>query len=251
METAAERRKRKLQLLCDAVPGGVRAVADAAGLNYQTLTQILNGTLLPPKKDGTQNPRSLGDQAAEKIEDEWGLGRGWFDSHRNLPKALGGEENGSNAELLDLALQSKEDDGGETLFIDYWDAQGSCGGGSNNTETKLKGRLTKESSWFQRYKIKPSDALAIRANGDSMSDFIVDGDIVIFDTTKTTPRSGTIFLIEHPDGLKIKQLRRDIDGAWILESRNLNKGRFPDERIPPESTDMLVIKGEFIYRQGG
>ena len=84
-----------------------------------------------------------------------------------------------------------------------------------------------------------------------MADFIVDGDIVIFDRSKIEPKSGKIFLIDHPDGLRIKQLRRQIDGSWLLESRNPDKRQFPDEVIQPSHADLLKIAGEFVYRQGG
>jgi hypothetical protein len=78
MESKDERRKRKLvQLVGDK--GGVKPVALAAGLAWETLDQVLKGTPLPAKKDGTCSPRSLGDPAAEAIEDAYDLGRGWFD----------------------------------------------------------------------------------------------------------------------------------------------------------------------------
>jgi phage repressor protein C with HTH and peptisase S24 domain len=109
----------------------------------------------------------------------------------------------------------------------------------------------KEATFFKRYDVRPENAIAVYADGDSMSNFIVDGDIVIFDTSKTEPRTGKIFLIEHPDGLRIKQLRRDIDGSWVLASLNPDKQRFPDERIAPDHGARLKIHGQFVYRQGG
>jgi transcriptional regulator with XRE-family HTH domain len=138
---------------------------------------------------------------------------------------------------------------GATAIV-FVDARGSCGGGST-AEPDARAPLMKEPGWFLKYNIKPQHALAVWADGDSMADFIVDGDIVIFDTSKRTPRSGRIFLIDHPDGLRIKRLRRDIDGSWMLESSNPDKRRFPDERIAPEQADLLTIRGEFVYRQGG
>lgn len=135
--------------------------------------------------------------------------------------------------------------------IPYWDAKGSCGGGAMNWEEIPKGTLVKEASFFKRYDLKPGNAIAIYADGNSMADFIVDGDIVIFDRSKIDPKSGKIFLIDHPDGLRIKQLRRQIDGSWLLESRNPDKRQFPDEVIMPSHADLLKIAGEFVYRQGG
>ena len=120
-----------------------------------------------------------------------------------------------------------------------------------NWEEIPKGTLVKEASFFKRYDLKPGNAIAIYADGNSMADFIVDGDIVIFDRSKIEPRSGKIFLIDHPDGLRIKQLRRQIDGSWVLESRNPDKRQFPDEVIAPSHTEYLKIAAEFVYRQGG
>ena len=78
METANDRRLRKLKALIEE-KGGVEAVATAASISAQSLDQILKGTLLPKKADGTRSKRSLGDAAAWEIEDAYGLGRGWFD----------------------------------------------------------------------------------------------------------------------------------------------------------------------------
>lgn len=135
--------------------------------------------------------------------------------------------------------------------IPFTDARGSCGGGAINWDAEQRMPLIKESSWFKRYKVRPEDAMAVWADGDSMAEFIVDGDIVIFDTSKTRPRSGLIYLINHPDGLKIKRLRRAINGGWVLESANPDKNRYPDEIITPDHEELLQIQGEFIYRQGG
>ncbi len=135
--------------------------------------------------------------------------------------------------------------------IEFVDASGSCGGGSIAWEMEKREPIVKEQAWFNRYKVKPADCVMVWADGDSMADFIVDGDIVFFNTRKTEPRSGRIFLIDHPDGLRIKRLRRDIEGAWILESSNPDKRRYPDERIAPDQADLLRIRGEFFYRQGG
>lgn len=77
METAAERRRRKLTELCDK--HGRAAIAAAAGMSSVYLEQIIKGVLLPAKADGTRTPRSLGDKAARGIEAAFQLGEGWFD----------------------------------------------------------------------------------------------------------------------------------------------------------------------------
>lgn len=157
----------------------------------------------------------------------------------------------ANAQTAAYTLESAHESNEKCYEIEYWDARGSCGGGVLNGDTQPKGKMVKEASWFTKFGVRPHDAMVVYADGDSMADFIVDGDMVIFNRSKITPKSGSIFLIEHPDGLRIKQLRREIDGTWVLESRNSDKRKFPDERIQPSHHDLLVIKGEFVYRQGG
>lgn len=161
----------------------------------------------------------------------------------------GSIENNGNAKHFSVSEPTEEYN--STGAIEYWDAKGSCGGGFLNYEEMPKGHLVKESTFFRKYGLKPSNAFAIYADGNSMADFIVDGDIVIFDRSQTTPQSGKIFAIDHPDGLRIKMLRRDIDGSWILESTNADKRTYPDERITPEHAELLKIHGRFVYRQGG
>lgn len=111
--------------------------------------------------------------------------------------------------------------------------------------------LIKEPSWFSKYKVRPEDVFAVFADGDSMAEFIVDGDIVIFDKRRTDLKSGSIYLIDHPDGLKIKRVRREFDSSWVLESMNSDKRRYPDERITVDQVDHLRVRGQFVYRQGG
>lgn len=151
----------------------------------------------------------------------------------------------------DYGLLSADEVEAETGKIEYWNVRGSCGGGFLNYDQMPKGHLIKEATFFKKYGVRPENTFAIYADGDSMADFIVDGDIVIFDKSKTQPISGQIFAIEHPDGLRIKVIRRSIDGSWTLESKNQDKRSFPDEVIPAGHAELLKIHGQFVYRQGG
>ena len=77
METNAERRRKKLETFCRE--RGLKVVAEVSGLNWQYIDQAIKKTLLPAKKDGTRGYRKMSDEAFEKIEDAFKLGRGWFD----------------------------------------------------------------------------------------------------------------------------------------------------------------------------
>lgn len=141
----------------------------------------------------------------------------------------------------------------DTGTLDVYYAKGSCGGGSLTTEQsgEVREQLVKEASWFKKYDIRPGEALTIYADGNSMADFIVDGDIVIFKKGVSELVSGNIYVIDTPDGLRIKRVHKRSDGTIVLSSDNGNKRKYPDEEYPSERAAALQFKGSFVYRQGG
>lgn len=220
------------------------ALAKMIGVSAPTVTLWENGET--KKIEGTN---LINVCAALGITPEWLLDGQEATTHSaNQTKE---EYKTPHRRIADFELLSADMTDAEVGHIEYWDAKGSCGGGFLNYDQLPAGHLVKEITFFTKYGIRPENAFAIYADGDSMADFIVDGDIVIFDKTKTEPRNGKIFVIEHPEGLRIKQLRRDIDGSWVLESKNPDKRAFPDERITPDQIELLKLHGQFVYRQGG
>lgn len=236
MKTVDDIRRENLKLLISEY-GSVRAFAEKIERSSSQVSQWSNAS----KHSESGKERRLNSDSARYIEKMCGKPQGWLDTDRNAVAET------SPDYVLAVADAVEADTGA----IQYWDVRGSCGGGFMNFEQLPKGHLIKESSFFRKYGLRPENAFAIYADGDSMAEFIIDGDIVIFDRSKTQPISGQIFAIEHPDGLRIKVLRRSIDGSWTLESKNADKRRYPDEVIPSGHAELLKIHGQFVYRQGG
>lgn len=160
-------------------------------------------------------------------------------------------ENGGNDADGSMIFEVQPFDADTGQEIPYLDIEGSCGEGATvypEHEAKIKGVIKKEASWFKRFNVRPKDAFCVYAKGDSMQMFLVDGDMVIFDKSKTTPVSGKIFLIRHPEGLKIKLLRQQLSGSWSFESYN---SAFKPEEITEDMLERVNILGQFVYRQGG
>lgn len=230
------RRKQRRALLKYLIDNGTTAAQMAAdvGTPASYLSAILSGD------------RGLGDGVAQKIEKHYSLGDGWFD--RNYG-AVGddGEENPD----ADIAVVPGGPETPGTGIIALYDAKGSCGGGRMNFDGSEKTPLIKEDRWFVKYGVRPHQVFAIYADGDSMADFIVDGDIVIFNSAITTLGSNQIYAIDTYDGLRIKRVHKRSDGTVVLASDNLNKSKFPDEAYSPDQAQSLQVKGKFVYRQGG
>ncbi|MFZ6647745.1 LexA family transcriptional regulator [Undibacterium sp. TJN25] len=217
------------------------ALSRASGVPQPTINRILNAV-------GTKGPET---ETLRKLASACNVSFEW------LHEGLGSMQRGSAAEdsaqvrqpHMRINAGNSGDEGAGA--IRFMHASGSCGGGFNNYEDLEKEPLIKEERWFSRFHVKRDDVVAIYAYGDSMADFIIDGDIVIFDTKKTEITSGQIYAIDSPDGLRIKRVHRRADGSLVLTSDNPNKNRYPDELYTPEQSAQLVVKGKFVYRQGG
>lgn len=243
MDRHTTRQNRFRQLITQTVDGRKADMAKRLGLEPSYISRLLYSF----DKKGA---RKIGDNLREKIEKEFGLPIGWLDGLAPTTEVNGLNVGPPNALPSGIEVRIAKSDQDGLLSVTFWETKGTCGGGAMNRPTPNHGSLLKEESWFVQYDCKPTDCVVVWADGDSMADYICDGDMVFFNIAKRKPESGKVYLIQHPDGLRIKQLRREIDGTWVLENRNPDKRRFPDERIPPGQHELLNIVGELIYRQG-
>lgn len=237
MKTLSNHRADRLTLWIATYYDGIQAkFIDKFDLNQGEISQML------------LKKRVIGEKKARKLEEQTDIPPMWLDASDD--KANLSEPTHSNARRAGYVIEVAHDDDDDFLEIPYYYAKGSCGGGAVNYEDTIKGHLRKEKSWFKKYQVNRHDLATIYADGDSMANYIVHGDMLIFDKSKTQPISGEVFLINHPDGERVKRLRRAIDGTWILESDNPDKKRYPDEQISPDQGELLRIIGQLIYRQG-
>lgn len=134
------------------------------------------------------------------------------------------------------------------------EAKGSCGNGrysfSNNVADEFKAPIIKDQRWLMRFNVRPEHAFAISADGFSMANFIMHGDLVYFTDSVDQLKSGMIYLIDTPDGLRIKRVHKRADGHVVLSSDNPDKTIYPDETYTPQEAENIIIKGRFICREG-
>lgn len=72
-----------------------------------------------------------------------------------------------------------------------------------------------QTEWLSRRGHIPSMRVA-QISGDSMSPTLVDGDLVLFDTSKTEPLDGKIMAVGIDDLLYIKRLRVSPEGYFLV-----------------------------------
>jgi len=87
MKTFPSDHARQLSRLVQhyAGDGGLDFIAEHSGLKPEYLQQVIDGRLLPERKDGQRSPRRLGNPSARKIEVMLSLGGGWLERDEEVP----------------------------------------------------------------------------------------------------------------------------------------------------------------------
>lgn len=233
METSSERRRKKLTQLCEQ--RGLKAVAERSGVSAAALDQIIKGVLLPPKKDGSRSPRSLGDEAARKIEDAEGLGRGWFDEPPSITTSRVHLSMGTNTEAV------SEYDG---VPLISWVQAGTW---SDISDPYVLGDAE---DWLPCPIKHGPRAYCLRVRGDSMYNpgqrpSYAHGDIIFVDPDRGANAGDRVIvrMDDHPEAT-FKQLVIE-DGRKMLKALNPEwKPRYID--INGHATITGVIIGKWV-----
>ena len=141
----------------------------------------------------------------------------------------------------------------EYALIPQYDARAAAGDGCLNDHVQLKGGLAFKREWLRRLGLKPENLQVIYAEGDSMADTIMDGEVMLVDCVDREPRSGKIYAILRPDGgVSVKRLiQKSVTGTWMVASDNPDKRRYPDEDATAEVLHEIPIIGRVAWRGGG
>ncbi|THJ32789.1 S24 family peptidase [Lampropedia aestuarii] len=254
METSSERRKRKLSLLCDAV-GGAQKAAEPASLNWQSLSQVMAGTLLPPKKDGSRSPKALGDSSAAALEEAWQLGRGWFDNEQPLPTYLGGvgKDNDVEYQIIGIHPEDELPDG----FIHIPEHNIKVHGGNGRSAIsyeveELREPATFRLSWLQRLGLNPKYLLRFKVAGVSMEPVLPEGNSVLVNTQENQLEQiidGKVYAIRYGNELRIKHLfYSPVTG--ILRLHSANPAYKDEELTPSQVAEHITLIGRVRDQSG-
>lgn len=215
METNADRRRRKLAWLAD--DRGLKAIAERADLNYQSLDQVIKGTLLPEKKDGTRSRKNLGDETARKIEESEKLGRGWFDiADLDVPAPAPSSAPGDDPH------------GPEDLIIAQYAAGGSMGRGLE-LEEQPPGFIKSwrvDHDWLRlnvRHHTGVQNLCIVTGFGPSMRPRYNPGDPLLCDRGVITADSDGVYFFRVGNHGFIKQLQRiPTARGLVLRAKSFN-----------------------------
>lgn len=160
-------------------------------------------------------------------------------------------------EWLEYGRGAKKNDGisvKEAISVDGWDnntpierdeveipfyatIELAAGYGSCTTDNQKAKLLRFSRSIFNQYGVQPSDAMAFKVHGDSMSPVIPDGSIVTISTGHKKIIDGGIYAIQQGDLLRVKILHRLPNNKIII--RSYNAIDYPDEESTFEEVSIL------------
>jgi phage repressor protein C with HTH and peptisase S24 domain len=103
-------------------------------------------------------------------------------------------------------------------------------------------------SWFQNHRINPTKVRRFRVSGDSMEPFLYARDTILVNEEETSIVDGKLYAIRYGDELRVKYLRKLLDGTLVLHSVN---PLYDDEKVSPElAQEHISIIGRVRDRSG-
>ncbi|UGQ25196.1 XRE family transcriptional regulator [Acinetobacter calcoaceticus] len=135
------------------------------------------------------------------------------------------------------------------IWVEVVEASFSCGTGESIEFhfDAINGKIPFPSSFFKEKRVAQECMRIIKAKGDSMADYIKDGDLVGIDISQTEVIDGEIYAVYFAGEGMIKQIFKEADGSLILHSLN---EKFRDRRVTEENGKNFKVMGRQFWRAG-
>ncbi len=183
------------------------------------------------------NPlRFFGEKLARSIEKSMGMPEMYLDSDATRPQVV--------------VEWSKPEDLQPDVYalVPRLSVQLSAGDGCNSDSEPNLPPLAFRREWLQKKNVTAKKNLrVVSVHGDSMQDYLQDGDVVLLDTGQTSIKDGSVYALRLSDELKIKRLFKKFDGSIAIASDN---DKYPVETLSPAQAEHLQIIGLAIWRSG-
>ncbi len=129
--------------------------------------------------------------------------------------------------------------------VPIYSSRAACGLGYMNDHVEIEGRFALPKTVLDRNGVLEANAAILHAEGDSMSTYICNGDLVMIDRGVRTIANGQVYAFMMEDEVVIKRVSKGF-GLITLTSDNPNKALFPDRTVPP-GADVTVL-GKVVWR---
>lgn len=102
--------------------------------------------------------------------------------------------------------------------------------------------------WLRTKSISARSNLRIMSvSGDSMEDYLQDGDTVMIDMGQKSVTDGQVYAISYGNELRVKRLRKRFDGGLIIQSDNPH---YAEETLTAKDASAVKVIGRVLWRAG-
>lgn len=147
------------------------------------------------------------------------------------------------------SVVATEDYKDEFIWIDVVEAVFSCGVGESiefHFDT-INGKIPFSPSFMKDKNVTDKTMKIIKAKGDSMADYIKDGDLVGINLAQTEIIDGEIYAVYLAGEGMLKQIFKEANGSLVLHSLN---EKFPDRIVSEENGKNFKVIGRQFWRAG-
>jgi phage repressor protein C with HTH and peptisase S24 domain len=134
----------------------------------------------------------------------------------------------------------------DVVMVPFLSVHGSAGPGVSNGNVEIIDSIPFSRTLLRKQGIKPEEAHAITAKGDSMFPTIADGQIILIDAGMRRIRQDAIYALSIDDDIRIKRIQRGIGGTLTLKSDNPN---YEPELISPADAEKLRVEGRVFWTE--
>lgn len=154
----------------------------------------------------------------------------------------------NSLEMLDPVIVT-DDLKNQFVWIDVVEASFSCGTGESIEFhfDAINGKIPFPPAFLKDRNVTEQTMKIIKAKGDSMADFIKDGDMVGINLAQTDVIDGEIYAVYFAGEGMIKQVFKEADGSLILHSLN---EKYRDKIVTEENRKNFKVIGRQIWRAG-
>lgn len=127
----------------------------------------------------------------------------------------------------------------------------SAGVGSTRwAHEEIETAHTFSTTWLRSKQLRAENCRLLTVTGDSMSDRLGNGSLVMIDLIDRQIQRGKVYAIAVDGEQRIKRLFKQIDGSLLIRSDNPDKNRYPDETVAPQHLDRVQIIGRERWHSG-
>lgn len=188
--------------------------------------------------------RGISKSGAVAISKLYNISLNWILTGEGTSKSFDGIITNTSQPVI-----STEIDPESKLWLPLMNISFACGDGMkieyHFEETKK--RLAFEPDFLSSRGVKASNVRLLYARGDSMEEFIFDGDIFAIDISDTTIRDGQIYAVYFEGEAMLKQIFKEAGGTLILHSKN---PKYRDKTVTEDNGADFKVLGRQFWRAG-